>query len=202
MMTKKKEEAGKTGKTVHTHGSQKDSKVKAGDNAVHEEPAAELEDAGEKVKQLEDQVAKLNASLASANNEYLLLRADFDNFRKRSLKEKMDLLKTAAENVMVGILPVIDDLERAMDAMYKTEDLQATRDGITLIYNKFKDFTRQNGVTETEAVGLDLDTDRHEAIARIPAPSDELKGKIVEVAQKGYLLNDKVIRYAKVVMGE
>jgi len=150
----------------------------------------------------ENKIAELTASLASANDKYLRLSAEFDNFRKRTLKEKMDLLKNASESVIVNLLPVIDDVDRAMKAIEISDNLETTKEGINLIYNKFKDFTKQNGVVEMQAMGLVLDTDHHEAITKIPAPSEELKGKIVDVLQKGYLLNDKVIRYAKVVIGE
>ncbi len=152
--------------------------------------------------ELESEIVELTAGLAAANDKYLRLSAEFDNFRKRTLKEKMDLMKNASESIMVNFLPVIDDVERAMQAIATSHNLETTKEGINLIYNKFKDFTKQNGVVEMEAKGLVLNTDQHEAITKIPAPTEELKGKIVEVVQKGYLLNDKVIRFAKVVIGE
>ncbi len=152
--------------------------------------------------ELENKINELTANLAAVNDKYLRLSAEFDNFRKRTLKEKMDLMKNASESVMVSFLPVIDDVERAMDAIEKTDNLETTKEGISLIYNKFKEFTKQNGVKEMDAKGLELNTDHHEAITKIPAPAEELKGKIVDVVQKGYLLNEKVIRYAKVVIGE
>ncbi len=152
--------------------------------------------------ELENKIADLTAGLAASNDKYLRLSAEFDNFRKRTLKEKMDLMKNASESVIVNFLPVIDDVERAIKAIETSDNLETTKEGINLIYSKFKDFTKQNGVVEMEAKGLELNTDHHEAITKIPAPSEELKGKIVEVVQKGYMLNDKVIRYAKVVIGE
>ena len=162
--------------------------------------------AGEEIvsveSELENKIAELTAILAASNDKYLRLSAEFDNFRKRTLKEKMDLMKNASESVIVSFLPVIDDVERAIQAIETSNNLETTKEGINLIYNKFKDFTKQNGVVEMEAKGLELDTDHHEAITKIPAPTEELKGKIVEVIQKGYMLNDKVIRYAKVVIGE
>ena len=160
-------------------------------------PEAEAKEAEQAVK-----IAELTAGLAAANDKYLRLSAEFDNFRKRTLKEKMDLMKNASESVMVNFLPVMDDVERAMQAIEVSDNLETTKEGINLIYNKFKDFTRQNGVVEMEAKGLVLNTDHHEAITKIPAPTKDLKGKIVEVVQKGYLLNDKVIRFAKVVIGD
>ena len=152
--------------------------------------------------ELENKINELSANLAVANDKYLRLSAEFDNFRKRTLKEKMDLMKNASESVMVSFLPVIDDVERAMSAIESTDNLETTKEGISLIYNKFKEFTKQNGVKEMDAKGLELNTDQHEAITKIPAPTEELKGKIVDIVQKGYLLNEKVIRYAKVVIGE
>jgi molecular chaperone GrpE len=160
------------------------------------------EDNLHKENDLANKIVELNDNLASSNDKYLRLSAEFDNFRKRTLKEKMDLMKNASESLLVNFLPVIDDVERAMYAIETSDNLETTKEGIRLIYNKFKEFTRQNGVVEIEAKGLVLDTDQHEAITKIPAPTDELKGKIVEVVQKGYMLNDKVIRYAKVVIGE
>jgi molecular chaperone GrpE len=202
MMTKKKDENKKQGRENGSPENLKDQ-AKTQGNTVNEnesiEPAAEPFD---KQTELENKISELNASLAAVSDKYLRLSAEFDNFRKRTLKEKMDLMKNASETVMVSFLPVIDDVERALQAIETSGDLETTREGINLIYNKFKDFTRQNGVVEVEAKGLALDTDHHEAITKIPAPSEELKGKIVDVVQKGYMLNDKVIRFAKVVIGE
>ncbi len=156
----------------------------------------------DKQKDLEDKIAELTANLSFSNDKYLRLSAEFDNFRKRTLKEKMDLMKNASESVMVSFLPVLDDVERAMHAIEISDNLETTKEGIGLIYNKFKDFTKQQGVVEMEANGLELNTDHHEAITKIPVSADASKGKIVDVVQKGYLLNDKVIRFAKVVIGE
>jgi len=169
------------------------------ENANHEKPVDEQD--SQKIE-LENKISDLTANLASANDRYLRLSAEFDNFRKRTLKEKMDLMRNASESVMVNFLPVVDDVERAMKAIEISDNLETTKEGIVLIYNKFKDFTKQNGVVEMEANGLELNTDHHEAITKIPAPSDDLKGKIVDVIQKGYLLNEKVIRFAKVIIGE
>jgi len=157
---------------------------------------------GSEENELEKKIAELTANLAASNDKYLRLSAEFDNFRKRTLKEKMDLMKSASESVLVNFLPVIDDVERAVNAIETSDNLETTKEGINLIYNKFKEFTKQNGIVEIDAKGLVLNTDHHEAITKIPAPTEALKGKIVEVVQKGYMLNDKVIRYAKVVIGE
>ena len=151
---------------------------------------------------LESKVVELTSAVKDMTDKYLRLSAEFDNYRKRTLRERMDLTKTAAESVLMGILPVIDDFERAMHSIDMGMDFEATKVGILLIYNKFNEFGKQNGISEIEAVGQVFDTDLHEALTKIPAPSEDLKGKIVQVIQKGYYLNDKVIRFAKVVVGE
>lgn len=149
-----------------------------------------------------DKIEELEQTIAQKNDQLLRLQAEFDNFRKRTLKEKMELIKTAGEGIMLNILPVIDDFERALKSMEEAKDSEAVKEGLLLIHKRFIDFVKQNGVKEIEANGLDFDTDLHEAITKIPAPNEEQKGKIVDVIQKGYLLNDKVIRFAKVVIGE
>lgn len=149
-----------------------------------------------------DKVAELEKQVEAMNDKYLRLSAEFDNYRRRTLKEKMELTKTAGESILVNILPVIDDFERAISSMEQGLESAAVKDGVELIYGKFKEFLNQNGVKEIEANGTEFDTDLHEALTKIPAPSDDLKGKVVDVIQKGYVLNDKVIRFAKVVVGE
>lgn len=149
-----------------------------------------------------EKIEELEQTIAQKNDQLLRLQAEFDNFRKRTLKEKMELIKTAGEGIMLNILPVIDDFERALKSMDEAKDSEAVKEGLFLIHKRFIDFVKQNGVKEIEATGLEFDTDLHEAITKIPAPTDEQKGKIVDVIQKGYLLNDKVIRFAKVVIGE
>jgi len=151
---------------------------------------------------LEAKVAESEVANKEMNDKYLRLSAEFDNYRKRTLRERIELTKTAAESVMLSILPVMDDFERAMHSIETGLDFEATKEGILLIYNKFNEFSKQNGITEIDAVGKVFDTDLHEALTKIPAPTEDLKGKIVQVIQKGYYLNDKVIRFAKVVVGE
>jgi len=151
---------------------------------------------------LEAKVAESEVAYKEMNDKYLRLSAEFDNYRKRTLRERIELTKTAAESVMLSILPVMDDFERAMHSIETGLDFEATKEGILLIYNKFNEFSKQNGITEIDAVGKVFDTDLHEALTKIPAPTEDLKGKIVQVIQKGYYLNDKVIRFAKVVVGE
>jgi molecular chaperone GrpE len=149
-----------------------------------------------------EKIEELEQALAQKNDQFLRMQAEFDNYRKRTLKEKMELIKTAGEGILINILPVIDDFERALKSMEQSNDAEAVKEGVMLISKRFSDFIKQNGVKEIEAQDKELDTDLHEAITKIPAPTEELKGKIVDVIQKGYLLNDKVIRFAKVVIGE
>ena len=173
----------------------------ASEKEEQELPIEELPVLDEK-ELLEVKVAELESANKELNDKYLRLSAEFDNYRKRTLRERMELTKTAAESVMLNILPVTDDFERAMHSIEQGMDFEATKEGILLIYNKFKEFNKQNGITEIEAIGKPFDTDLHEALTKIPAPSEELKGKIIDVIQKGYYLNEKVIRFAKVVVGE
>lgn len=134
-------------------------------------------------------------------DKYMRLSAEFDNYRKRTLKEKMDLITTGGEDVIKAILPVLDDLDRALAAMQSATDIEAVKQGVVLISSKLNDTLRSKGVCEIEAIGLELDTDLHEAVAKFPVDEDK-KGKIIDVVQKGYKLKDKVARYAKVVVGE
>lgn len=151
---------------------------------------------------LKKQLDENSQKLADLHDKYLRLSAEYDNYRKRTLKEKMDLTKTGGEKVLLNILPVLDNLDRAVNAVEEAKDLDAVKTGIDLIFNKFHEFIQQNGVKEIEAYQKEFDTDLHEAITKIPAPSDDLKGKVVDVIEKGYYLHDKVIRFAKVVIGE
>jgi len=140
--------------------------------------------------------------LAELQDRYLRLSAEYDNFRKRTLKEKIDLQKSANENLLNALLPVADDFDRALQIVDEAKDVKAVKEGMNLIAGKFTGFLKQQGVKEIEAVKKEFDTDLHEAITKIPAPSKKLKGKVVDVVQKGYYLNEKVLRFAKVVIGE
>jgi len=145
---------------------------------------------------------ELGEKLAEITDKHLRLQAEFDNFRKRTMKEKADLIKSGGESVLVNILPVVDDFERALNSLKDVADEDAGKKGTQLIYNKFSEFLKQNNIKEIDAVNQDFNVDLHEAITKIPAPDEKLKGKVVDVVQKGYMLNDKVIRFAKVVIGE
>ncbi len=171
--------------------------------APHEEKQEKEEKKTKKDKdRAHEQIEKLENEVAEIKDRHLRLQAEFDNFRKRTLKEKMELMKSGGESVLINILPVIDDFERALSAFGNMDEENPLKQGITLIYNKFQDFLKQNGIKEIEAKEKEFNTDLHEAITKIPAPTEELKGKVIDVVQKGYQLNDKVIRFAKVVVGE
>lgn len=153
-------------------------------------------------EQLTKQVKSLEEQLSAQKDKYLRLSAEYDNYRKRSLKEKTDLILNGGEKAFTSILPILDDMERALETMAKVEDVAAVKEGVDLIYNKFVQTLSQQGVKSIDTNEMPLDTDLHEAIAMIPAPSEELKGKILDCVQQGYRLNEKVIRHEKVVVGE
>lgn len=155
-----------------------------------EEPTEE-----DKIKQYEEQIAELK-------DKYLRQAAEFDNYRKRIIKEKSELILNGGENVINSLLPVIDDFERALANMEKSEDTETLKTGVELIYQKLLKALEANGLKAIETSNADFDTDFHEAVAMIPAPSDDFKGKVVDCVQKGYKLNDKVIRHAKVAVGQ
>ncbi|MBP3612229.1 MAG: nucleotide exchange factor GrpE [Rikenellaceae bacterium] len=155
----------------------------------------------EPVDEAAEALAKAEAEAAEWRDKYLRLQAEFDNYRKRTLKEKMSLVESGGENVIKALLPVVDDVDRALAAMEKSDDVEALRGGVRLISQKFNEVMRQQGVSEIEAVGKEFDVDVHEAVARFPIDGKN-SGEIIDVVQKGYKLGDKVIRYAKVVVAE
>lgn len=151
---------------------------------------------------LSAQLDDLKAKNAELNDQYLRLLADYDNYRKRTLREKSELIKNGGESALTSLLPVVDDFERAIANIDNAKDLEAVKEGVELIYGKFLNYLNQNHVTVIETEEMPFDTDLHDAITTIPAPAENLKGKVVDCVQKGYKLNDKVIRFAKVVVGE
>ena len=153
-------------------------------------------------EELEKELEKAQEALEEQKDKYLRLSAEFDNYRKRTLKEKAELILNGGEKSLGSILPVVDDFERAIKTMETATDVNAVKEGVELIYNKFMAVLAQNGVKVIETKDQPLDTDFHEAIAVIPAPSEAQKGKILDCVQTGYTLNDKVLRHAKVVVGE
>ena len=149
----------------------------------------------------DDKLAQMTAEAQQWQDKYLRLVAEFDNYRKRTLKEKMELIATGGEDVIKSLLVVLDDIDRAMAAMQTTQDVESLKEGMTLIHHKLMEALRARGLEEIDAMGKELDTDLHEAVAKFPAEADK-KGKIIDVIQKGYKLKDKVARHAKVVVGE
>lgn len=167
-------------------------------NEVREEENTSMSNEEKLAQELE----KAQHMLEEQKDKYLRLSAEFDNYRKRTMKEKAELILNGAEKSISSILPIVDDFERALKNIETATDVAAVREGVELIYNKFMKILEQNGVKVIETQEKELDTDFHEAIAVIPAPTENLKGKILDCVQTGYTLNDKVIRHAKVVVGE
>lgn len=197
-MTKKSEKAEKQqGRKIEVEEPVKQEEAK---KELEQEETAKEAVAEEKEEPKKEPTAE--EKLAELQDRYLRLSAEYDNFRKRTLKEKIDLQKRANENLLEAILPVADDFDRAMQSVDEAKDIKAVKEGMKLISGKFNGFLNQQGVKEIEAVNKEFDTDLHEAITKIPAPTKKLKGKVVDVVQKGYYLNDKVLRFSKVVIGE
>lgn len=170
----------------------------AGDESEHKAKSSKKSKKDKNTEVIEE----LGNKLLELNDRHLRLQAEFDNFRKRTLREKAELIKSGGETVLTNILPIIDDFDRALNTMNEVSEDDPAKIGFMLIFNKFKEFLKTNQVNEIIAIGQDFDVDMHDAITKIPAPSEDLKGKVVDVVQKGYLLNGKVIRYAKVVIGD
>jgi len=182
------EEAKKTEIPVED-GSDETADEEVVDEKVSEEPEEDEED-------------KLQAELQEAKDKYLRLYSEFENFRRRTAKEKLDLIKTASEGLMVSLLPVMDDFERAQKALEESEDHKASQEGFELIYNKFKNVLTQKGLKPmSDKSGSEFSTEFHEAISQMPVEKKKLKGKIIDIVEKGYFLDEKVIRFAKVVIG-
>lgn len=163
-------------------------------NTEEEQPAKE--------ETPEDKIAALQAELEKSQKEYLFLMAEFDNYRKRTVKEKAELIKNGGEKAMLGLLPVIDDFERAIDAIDNSSDVESLKEGVDLIYNKFMKYLESQQVKPMESTGTDFDADIYEAVTTFPAPDESMKGKVIDTVQKGYTINEKVLRHAKVVVGQ
>lgn len=163
-------------------------------NQQENEQETEAQDPAKTISDLQEQ-------LEHEKKEYLFLMSDFENFRRRTIKEKADLIKNGAESAMRDLLPVVDDLERAIDAISKGGDIDSLKEGVNLIYNKFVKYLESQHVTAIESTGKDFDTDYHEAVTMFPAPDPSMKGKVIDTTIKGYMINDKVLRHAKVVVG-
>lgn len=196
---KETKETKKQSKVEEKANNQQDTKVNQ-EEAQTEKPAEEKELTPEEKMAQELEAAK--KAYEEEHDKYLRLSAEFDNYRKRTMKEKAELILNGGEKSIGSMLPVVDDLERAIKTMETATDVTAVKQGIDLIYNKFISILNQNGVKIIETKEQPLNTDFHEAIAMVPAPTEELKGKIIDCVQTGYTINEKVLRYAKVVVGE
>ena len=172
------------------------------EETVGQETSQENEAPLTEEEKLAQELEKANEQIEEQKDKYLRLSAEFDNYRKRTMKEKAELILNGGEKSISSSLPIVDDFERALKNMETATDVAAVKEGVELIYNKFMSVLGQNGVKVIETKEQPLDTDYHEAIAVIPAPNEALKGKILDCVQTGYILNDKVIRHAKVVVGE
>ena len=170
---------------------------------VKEDIEAQVDEPTEKeeVKEEVNEVDALKAQVEEQNNKYLRLYSEYDNFRKRTAKEKIELIQTGGEDVFKSLIPIIDDFERANKSNAETTDIDTVIEGMQLIFNKFKNTLTQKGLSEMKSIGEPFDTDKHEAITNIPAPSEDMKGKVIDELEKGYTLNEKIIRFAKVVIG-
>lgn len=177
-------------------GTSKEDQIS--DNALNEEQTqadASESDSEKELQQLKDE-------LENQKNEYMFLLAEFDNFRKRTLKEKSELIKNVGEKAIKDILPIIDDFERAIDASEKSDDIESIKSGIDLIYNKFVKYLESNGVKPIDTKDATFDTEYHEAVTTFPVDDESKKGKVIDTVLKGYMMNDKVLRHSKVVVGQ
>ncbi|MDY5826591.1 MAG: nucleotide exchange factor GrpE [Candidatus Limisoma sp.] len=177
---------------------QQEEKVETVDTEMPQQEAPQEE----KELSVEEQLAVAKEQIEQEKKEYMFLLAEFDNFRKRTIKEKADIIKNASEKAMTDLLPVIDDMERAMQAIEASDNIDSAKEGINLIYNKFIKYLEQNGVKAIDSTNADFNTEYHEAVTIFPAPDEDKKGKVIDTVQKGYTMNDKVIRHSKVVVGQ
>lgn len=169
-----------------------------GEQTIAEEPVRE--DASSEND--ENELETLKQQVGELKDKYLRLVADFDNFRKRTAKERLDLIQTASKDLITSLLPVLDDSERAEKQMLATQDIEAIKEGEKLVFNKLRTTLQSKGLKTMETIGKDFNPEFHEAITEIPAPADDLKGKVLDEVERGYYLNDKIIRFAKVVVGK
>ena len=177
---------------------QQEEKVETVDTETPQQEAPQEE----KELSVEEQLAVAKEQIEQEKKEYMFLLAEFDNFRKRTIKEKADIIKNASEKAMTDLLPVIDDMERAMQAIEASDNIDSAKEGINLIYNKFIKYLEQNGVKAIDSTNADFNTEYHEAVTIFPASDEDKKGKVIDTVQKGYTMNDKVIRHSKVVVGQ
>lgn len=174
----------------------------ADDQTENEDIEGVTPEEGDELETLKNALQERQEALDKEKNEYLFLMAEFDNFKKRTMREKAEILKNGAENVLKGLLPIIDDFERGIEAIKDSSDAASVKEGMELIYHKFVKYLNQNGVKEIPTKDMPFDVDVHEAIAMVPVEDEAQKGKVIDTVQKGYKLNDKVIRHAKVVVAQ
>ena len=172
------------------------------ENLNQEAPATDAEEQEEHEETDEEKIARLEAELDKEKKEYVFLLAEFDNFRKRTMREKQDLIKNGAEKAMLELLPVIDDMERALQAIDEGGDIDSLQEGVTLIHNKFMKYLESQQVKPMNSTGEDFDSEVFEAVTMFPAPDESQRGKVIDTVLKGYMINDKVLRHAKVVVGQ
>lgn len=180
---------------VEVNDEQQDIAAEVAEETEDSENLSELDSLKQMLQQREE-------AIEQKDKEYLFLMAEFDNFRKRTVREKAEIIKNGAENVLKGILPIIDDFERGIKAMNENTDAKSVKEGIEMIYNKFIKYLQQNGVNEIASEDAAFDVDLHEAIAMVPVEDESKKGKVIDTITKGYTLNDKVIRHSKVAVGQ
>ncbi|MBO5026715.1 MAG: nucleotide exchange factor GrpE [Bacteroidaceae bacterium] len=187
----------------HKETAESDNSADSVGTAENTDNSADVsEQDGEEEVSEATELEKANAKIAELNDKYIRLVAEFDNYRKRVMREKAELIKNGGEKVVTAILPVLDDMERAEQTMDKAEDVNAVKEGVTLIIEKFMKLLKHEGLEKIEAVGQDFNTDFHEAIAMVPGQPDEMKGKVLDCVMNGYTLNEKVIRHAKVAVAQ
>lgn len=200
-------------KNSKTNDSNEEIKIENPENGIIDDIGVVADDENETAETIEnDEMTEINelaaklgeteAKLEKEKKEYLFLMAEFDNFRKRTIKEKGDIIRNASENVLKGLLPIVDDFERGLDAIKDTDNAESVKEGMALIYNKLIKFLEQNGVKAIESNGQAFDPELHEAIAMVPTDDESQKGKVIDTPTKGYTINDKVLRYAKVAVGQ
>jgi molecular chaperone GrpE len=162
----------------------------------------EIENPAENTNEIQTEEPGFEEKLAEANDKYLRLSAEFDNYRKRTAREKLDILRNGGEEIISGLLPVLDDFDRCTQSLENATDIDAVKEGVILIQSKLLGFLKSQGLTEIETTNQELDTNLHDAVTKFSVDDESKKGKIIDIAQKGYMLNDKVIRFAKVIVGE
>ena len=186
--------------TENTQGHQQEN-VQEEIEHVNDARKSQAEEAASTEAEEISDLEKVQQELKTANDKYVRLYAEFDNYKRRTTKERIDLLQTAGKDVIVSLLTVLDDFDRATKAMETAQDVNSVKEGVSLVQHKLKSLLTQKGLKEMEAKGTAFDAEIHEAITNIPAPSEDMKGKVIDEVEKGYYLNDKVIRFAKVVVG-